>query len=301
MIDLRLAVSDQVVGDQPVFIKCREHHDKGRPNLAVYANGLRCFGCGFTMQLRDKDGRDLSKLPGHRDPLAYLLKVEELTPEQTAKYTNESLDRYRTRAAEEASMDPLPKALAGIYNRALNGIRSNRLEWLFERGLTLEIINEFQIGHDGIHFVIPIFDGAGNLVSLRYRIDPVYMPDAKFKYFGMKGRNGLYLYPEHVLSEASDTLYICEGELDAIRMWQQYLPAVTVTNGAGQVEKIPALVKERFPTVTKLIVATDQDEAGEEAAKRTIQVARDLGFFSERLTWIGGKDVTEHLLMKAAA
>ena len=28
MIDLRLAVTDQVVGDYPVLIKCREHNDK---------------------------------------------------------------------------------------------------------------------------------------------------------------------------------------------------------------------------------------------------------------------------------
>jgi hypothetical protein len=303
MIDLRLALPDQdIVGDNPVFIKCREHNDTKKPNLAVYADGLKCFACGFYMELRDKAGNDTSLLPGHRDPLAYLLGVEEVSPEVRSKYTVESIDRYRTRAAEEASRDPLPKSLAAIYNGILNGeLRKHRLQWFLDRGLTLETINhpDILLGHNGIHFVIPVFDRFQNLVSLRYRMDPEYSSESKHKYLGMKGRNGLYLYPEPLLTQSLDYLYICEGELDAIRMWQQGLPTVTVTNGAGQVEKIPAILKEHYPNIKKLILATDQDDAGNEAAIRTAEAGVKLGFECERLHWEGGKDITEHLLVAA--
>ena len=159
MIDLRLAVTDQVVGDQPVFVKCREHNDKQRGNLAVYADGLYCFTCHFQLQ------NDRIKA------LAYLLGTSEQEAARSAdRYTNEALDRYRERASQESRMDPLPRSLATIYNKVLNGPeRRHRREWFYERGLTLETINDPDVllGHDGLHFVIPIFDRNRNLVSLR--------------------------------------------------------------------------------------------------------------------------------------
>jgi hypothetical protein len=308
MIDLRLAVTDQTVGDQPVKIRCKEHNDKVN-SLAVYANGLRCFGCGFTLQLRDKDGRDLTTLPGHRDPLAYLLGKEQISPEEAAKYTSEALDRYREKAAQEARMDPLPRSYATIYNDVLNGAeRCHRLQWFLDRGLSLETINhpDVLLGHNGLDFIIPIFDEGRRLVSMRYRMDPEYRSEAdvaKHKYMGMRGRNGLYLYPEPLLANAAagnatvhpSRLYVCEGELDALRIWEWGAAAVSCTNGAGQVEKIPALIKEHYPNFTHLVIATDQDEPGEEAAQRTIKVAEGLGFTTERWHWDGAKDVTEYL------
>jgi DNA primase len=296
-IDLRLAVTDQVVGDQPVKIKCRMHPDK-TASLAVYADNLHCFGCGFHLDMAGGD------LPGHIHPLAYLLGISEREVVQVAKrYTNESLDRYRERAAQEARMDPLPRSLAVIYNKVLNGPeRRHRLEWFYDRGLRDSVISDPDVllGHDGLHFVIPIFDRESHLVSLRYRMDPAYCSEqdiAKHKYLGTKGRNGLYLYPEPALARTmeGDTVYICEGELDALRLWQDGKAAVSVTNGAGQVEKIPALLRERYPHINELVIATDQDEAGEEAAKRTLKAVMDLGFSARRWYWTGAKDVTEHL------
>jgi DNA primase len=298
MIDLRLAVTDQVVGDQPVKIKCREHNDK-TASLAVYADNINCYGCGFHLELEG------SGLPGHVDPLAYLLKVEDAS-DVAYKYTNESLDRYRERAAQEARRDPLPQSLATIYNAVLNTSRRHRREWFFARGLSRECINDSAVllGHDGTRFVIPVFDKDGNLITLRYRLDPDYNDErdiAKHKYLGLKGRNGLYIYPEQLVSNLpayphfKGALVICEGELDALRLWEAQVPAVSVTNGAGQVEKLPAIIHEHFPFVQALYIATDQDEAGEEAAKRTAAAAEKLGYTTQRLRWKEGKDVTEAL------
>ena len=89
-------------------------------------------------------------------------------------------------------------------------------------------------------------------------------------------------------------VYICEGELDALRLWQEGRPAVSVTNGAGQVEKLPALLKAQYPLITHLCIATDQDEPGEEAAERTKKVAEALGFTTFRWHWKEAKDVTEY-------
>ncbi len=316
MINLRLAVTDQVVGDQPVFIKCREHNDKRYPNLAVYVDHLHCFVCGFHMNLIDKEGNAWDAAPGHRDPLAYILKVpEEEAAKVASKYTNEAIDRYREKAAQESRMDPLARSLATIYNKILNSPeRKHRLQWFYDRGLTDRTINDPDVllGHNGTQFIIPIFDKERKLVSLRYRMDPEYCTEqeiGKHKYMGMKGRNGLYIYPEPLLDNAGswreeltvDKVYICEGELDALRLWQEGRPAVSVTNGAGQVEKLPALLKAQYPLITHLCIATDQDEPGEEAAERTKKAAEALGFTTFRWHWKEAKDVTEHLQNRRAA
>ena len=298
-VDLRLAVSEDIVGEYPVYIRCREHNDKNRGNLAVYTDHLHCFVCGWHE-------------PKTLQALAYLLKVtlREVIP-LAPKYTNESLDAYRERAAQESRRDPLPDSLAVIYNEVLYTRRSHRLGWLKARGLMKGYINAFSLGHDGTRFIIPIFDRQKRLVALRFRRDDMYCDENTPKYCGLKGRNGQYLFPEDWVADTEpETLVVCEGELDAIRLWQEGIPAVTVTNGAGQVRKLPAMVREAFPSVRRLILATDMDEAGIAAAightneqgkfiPGTQQAAEELGFTVERVTWSQGKDITEALQLGA--
>jgi hypothetical protein len=293
-IDLRLAVTDMPVGAVPVKIKCPDSIHKHRAkqtdknqSLAVYPDNLHCYGCGFHRNNR-------------LEALAFLLGVTEEEAKKVAeKYTNEALDAYRERAATEARRDPLPFALAQLYNTALmgpNAPRAHRQDWLLARGITLETAEDVHLGHDGNRYVIPIFDADMKLIALRYRRDDAYLDESYPKYMGMKGRNGLYLYPEWLIErDTRKFLVICEGELDALRLWQEGYPAVSATNGAGQAHKLPALIRERWPRIHTLCVATDQDEPGEEAARLTIAAAEGLGMKAMRLRWEEGKDVTEAL------
>jgi DNA primase len=112
----------------------------------------------------------------------------------------------------------------------------------------------------------------------------------------MKGRNGLYLFPEwEIAVEEPDYLVIVEGELDAVRLWQEGIPAVSTTNGAGQVHRVPGMLRERFPTLQRLFIATDKDTPGHEADRQTVIAARALGFEVTEIGWesVWGKDVTE--------
>lgn len=284
-IDLRLAVSEDVVGDYPVKLKCREHNDKFS-SLAVYRTNLHCFGCGF------HEARTI-------DALAYLLKVSVREAISVAsKYTAESLDAYRERAATESRRDPMPASLSVIYNEVLMGRRKHRLNWLKARGLTNETLDLNNIGHDGMRFVIPVFDGSWNLISLRYRRDDMYMEETAPKYCGTKGRNGFYIYPEHLIANTKpEYLVLCEGELDTLRLWQEGIPAVTATNGAGQAHKVIAYIKEHYPSVKRFLVATDMDEPGREAARIAAEEVEKQGFEGAVLEWSEGKDVTEAMAL----
>ena len=282
-VDLRLAITDDVVGDYPLHIRCREHNDKQRGNLAVYRDHLHCFVCGW------HEARTLQAL-------AYLLKATLKDAVALApRYTAASIDGYRERTALENRRDPLPGSLAGIYHQVLLDQRSHRLSWLHARGLSDTTLARFQVGHDGLRFVIPVFDREQRLVAMRYRRDEMYCEDSSAKYLGMKGRNGRYLFDEWELAQTQPRgVVLCEGEFDCMRLWQEGIPAVTVTNGAGQLPSVPAMLREQFPRITTLIVAADMDEPGQEAAKLTVAAAQAAGFECVMTqTWAEGKDISE--------
>lgn len=283
-IDLRLALPDtaQIVGMQPVMVKCREHKDK-QASLAVYADGLYCFGCGFAMQ------SDVHAA------LRYLLKTDDV---DEARYTNESLDAYRERATAEAKRTPLPFALANAYNTILTfGARKHRATWLRERGLDWNTIAENKLGHTGFAFAIPVFDADFNLLTFRFRRDEEYSSGRGPKYWGLPGRNGAYVFGESWLAaEKPKTVVITEGELDCLRLQQEGVAAAAITNGAGQVYRLPKMLREAFPSIEKLLVATDTDEPGREAGRLTVEAALALGFEVRLLSWDAQyKDVTEAL------
>lgn len=293
LVDVRLAVSDSPVSNLPIKIHCREpkHNDK-EMSMAVYADGLCCFGCGKRISRR-------------MEALAYLLYGDEHRWRDAIKvadkYTFQSLDNYRKRVGEQARMDPLPKTLAATYHANLYGSRKNRLKWLYRRFLNDSTLDRFCLGHDGTRFTIPIFDKDSNLVSIRFRRDDLYGTEAFDgkpipKYSGLTGRNGQYLYPEWLIERiGSDTLFLYEGELDTVLSWQLGFPGITVTNGAGQFHKLPKLIKENFPFVKNIVIVGDQDEPGQAAVSLAYDEACDAGFNPGCTGWNldKGKDITE--------
>jgi DNA primase len=287
-VDIRRSICLAPEYDNPVALTCREHKDD-TASLNVYRGHIVCYGCGFAIRRR-------------MDALAYLLGI---TPIEAIRRAGDYL--------ELTGLTPrkaLNKAYIDLYQRTLWGVRRARLSWLLGRGLMGTTIRKFRLGHDGTRFVMPVFDAKGELVTFRFRRDDLYVPrvdpDEKEekvrKYSGVHGRNDLRLYPEWLLPSVDlDFLVVVEGELDAIRLWQEGIPAVTCTNGAPNLHKIPALLAP-YPQIKKLYVAADQDEPGEIASQLLLSTAGDAGYEAVRLSWpvSMGKDITE-LLLKGGA
>jgi 5S rRNA maturation endonuclease (ribonuclease M5) len=170
------------------------------------------------------------------------------------------------------------------------------------------MIDRAMIGHDGTRFTIPFFAPNPDmrtsqarpeiLLTIRFRRDDLYGTETWDdkpipKYSGMRGRNGLYLYPENLLArDFRDWVVVCEGELDALRLWQENIPAVSVTNGAGQLHRVPELLKP-YSRIRRLFIAADRDEAGMLAGRKLTEVARAKGYRVAESRWIEAKDVTE--------
>lgn len=289
MLDLRLAVDETAYGDGPLKVRCPVHDDPSA-SLAVYPDNIHCFGCGFHRNNPD-------------EALAVLLGISRTEARSALpQFDSERLDAYRLRAAERAKLDPLPTSKAKMYNTFLRQTMSHRLEWFYARGLTDETIDRALLGHDGARFTIPVFDQHGQLLTIRYRKD--LMPDQWDrednrtripKYSGTKGRNGLFLYGAQWLGD-TDYVIVTEGELDALRLLQCGHPVCSATNGARQVVRVPRLLSELFPSIRRLYIATDQDDAGHDAARQTARGAE--GYEVKRLRWLTEvKDVTEHLML----
>lgn len=286
-LDIRLAITDNPPpGGKPYMMKCREHNDK-KASLAVYPDGIKCFGCEFQLQ------RSV-------EALAYLLGIESKEAWKAVdKYTNEGIESYREKAEQATRDNPLPSAHAHIYAAMLHhGPRAHRKPFFLERGLTQAMMDYMQLGHNGLAFIIPVFDAEGNLLTLRYRQDSTF-GDKGPKYWGTSGRNGLYIYPEPLLLHAEGpVLVLCEGELDTLVLWQRGIPAATLTNGAGNAKKLPSKIRQRFPQYTHFLIATDQDEAGNDAAAELAAEIAQLGeqYTYNRVTWKDAKDVTDYFL-----
>jgi hypothetical protein len=305
LVDCRLATNVDPVADLPVLVQCREHvarlgKEDSTQSCAVYADHLHCFGCGFHIYRR-------------METLAFLLRIDLNQAFLVAhKYTSKSVEAYRDRAREEARRTPLPAYHALCKKRLLWGYRSDRMEWLLDRGLTLDTIDGANLGHDGVRFSIPFYAVNGDLITIRYRRDDTFGtsyydedPDTGEevirevrKYDGTFGRNSSYIYPEWRIGRCTgDTAFVTEGELDALRLWQEGYPAVSTINGAGNLKYVPELLRAVAPHITRLVCAADMDEAGDRGAGELCTAAARLGFGVERVIWPleQGKDITEFL------
>lgn len=296
-VDLRLALTDDVVGDLPLRIKCPKHSDSD-PSLCVYHDHLWCYsvGCGF-------------KILRRMEALAWLLDIPLSETFKVAhKYTNAGLEAYRQRVERAAKEKPLSNAQAMLYHKLAYRERRNGyrpIQWFYDRGLTDDTIRRFCLGHNGTKFSIPVYDRDRKLLNIRYRVDEHYTDEddyhegkLKKKYTGEYLHNGVFLYPEWLIDPTREELIICEGELDCVLLHQEgYTNTITSTNGAGNLRKLlEGLTNDKkYARLKRLSIITDQDEAGDYVASQLLQEARKLGYEATRIVWPKewAKDVTE--------
>lgn len=292
-VDLRLAVTDDVPpGSIPYKIRCRQaEHDDPSASMAVYAESVICFGCGFQVRRRMEALAYLLGLPSWREAV----KVAD-------KYTMESLDNYRARVKEQWAGKPVPKGLAIGYRSILNTLRLERKKWLYDRGLEEWLLNTYMIGHDLFRFTIPVFGPGDKIETIRFRNDDYFGTEDELgrplpKYSGMRGRNGTYLYGASWLARSTlNCAFVCEGELDALRLRQEYLPSCSPTNGVRNLRLVPELLKP-FSFIKHLFIVSDMDEPGGAGAEELRVAAEESGLSTTRISWDAecGKDVTEYL------
>ena len=157
------------------------------------------------------------------------------------------------------------------------------------RGLDIETVKAFRIGlqidsDGGQWLTIPHYE-KGKLINIKSRS----LPPAEKTFRRVKDCRSI-LFNSDCLKDNKNIVYLCEGEIDALSLWDKgEKNAIATTTGAGSFD--PAWI-DQLKDIKKIIVVYDPDEPGQKGAR---EVARRLGYdrcFNVILP--DGQDVNEY-------
>lgn len=218
-------------------------------------------------------------------------------------------------------------------NNLKSNLGNEAREYLKSRNITEEIINEFDIGvslsdntlsklltkknydekmlldiglvnkQDGIYdifrnrIMFPIHNSNGNPIGFSGRIynsnvDSKYI-NTKETYIFKKGET-LFNYHRAMLdAKKTKTLIICEGQMDAIRIYASGVKNVVATMGTALTKDHINLIKRLN---VKVILNMDSDKAGTNAALLNGDLLRKENIDVSILSLTGAKDPDEYIL-----
>lgn len=136
-------------------------------------------------------------------------------------------------------------------------------------GINDKLLDKLKIGYSNAEkrYYFPVYTSTGFLYNIR-KYKPAEMREegkSSPKVIGIAGCNDARFWPVENLSK--NTVFIVEGEKDALCAIAQGLNAVTGTGGSN----IPAIDYSIFKN-KKVYVMTDSDEAGDKTAQKYIDV-----------------------------
>ncbi|MDE2451993.1 MAG: AAA family ATPase [Burkholderiales bacterium] len=162
-------------------------------------------------------------------------------------------------------------------------------EWLASRGITDETIAAFKIGEqirDGKAYAVFPYLREGELVNAKYR-----NPDDKRDMRQEAGAEPC-LFGWHLVDPKARSIAVTEGEIDAMTLHQQGIPALSVNAGASNHQWIES-DWERLERFSEILVCFDDDDAGRKGAAEVVQ---RLGAERCKLVKFGAKDANQWLM-----
>ena len=264
-------------------VKC-PFHDDSRASLSInLQTGLWCChaGCG---------GGDEYDFYQRFHDCRYPQAERECTEKFGARPEREVAEPTQT-AQPSGESSTVPMQLVDRWHEML--LRAPRvMDFLLnKRGLRPESIERFKLGWDAERITIPVFNTQGECINVRR-----YLPNAKSAKM-VSYRAGLgeaVLYP--VANLSSDTILLCEGEMDCILANQQGYNAMTATGGAGTWREE---WNEMFKDKT-VYICYDVDQAGavgsDKVARKIYSYASLVKVIRLPIVDIKGGDVTNYFV-----
>lgn len=180
---------------------------------------------------------------------------------------------------------------AEYYHRQLMG--SGKLDWLVkQRRIGLRAIRAFRLGYVGAPaveahqrytgmLVIPYLDAYDHERTLRFRSF-----NGGPKYFSLPGARS-HLFAVRYSEESK--VYITEGELDAITIWQTKRRAVGVPGSTSWKDHWRWL----FRSCDEVVVVFDGDEAGKRGTAKILQSLQTVAPYVRAVEMPEGSDVND--------
>jgi len=259
-----------------IMVQCPYHGNgqERRPSAGIRkTDGLfHCFACGETHSLQEV----ISHCFGHYD---------DVFGSFGWKWLNKNFATVEVEERKDVEVDLARRNISGkssvLDNRnniSIPLVTEEELDsyrythpYMYERGLTDEIIDLFDIGYDRRTQCItfPVRDIKGNCLFVARR-------SVNTKYFNYPAGAEKPLYGLYELTQrcyinvgqmggrSFPDIIVCESMLDALTAWVYCKPAVAL-NGLGNELQFSQL---RDLPCRKLILATDNDKAGLQARER---------------------------------
>ena len=141
--------------------------------------------------------------------------------------------------------------------------------------------------------IFPIIDPAGNIVAFGGRV----MDDSKPKYLNTSDtpafRKSNHLFALNFARTCcAEQMILCEGYMDVIALHAAGFPYAVATLGTA-ITPNHARIFARY--TKKVIISYDADEAGQNAAKKAMQVLGEVGMDVRVLRLTGAKDPDEYI------
>lgn len=230
--------------------------------LSVEKDGIhfKCFSCGEYGDIFDLFAkRDGLSLP---DATRAVIAKYGTPNAQPSAYTQAvSVNKQPPVTADEANRQEI-RRLVTCFHAAIMG--SDGHTYLQRRGISDQSIQRFRLGYDAATRRVTIpHDKAGNYYIARSVLNDPQIP----KYMNPKGVDGILFNADALYTDAP--CFIVESDLCAISIEQEGGKAVALAGTGGQ-QRLLAQIRKQQPTSPMLIVALDNDAAGQEAAAKLI-------------------------------
>lgn len=192
----------------------------------------------------------------------------------------------------DVTMPAEPKTFKRPTKPQCQAPKSRVREWLAGRGIEDRTIAAFKVGEQlqgGKAYAVFPYLRDGELVNVKYR-----NPDEK-RDMRQEGGAEPCLFGWHLIEPKARQVAICEGEIDAMTLWQVGIPALSVNAGAGNHQWIES-DWQRLERFSDILIAFDADEAGQKGAA---EVIRRLGVARCRKLTLPAKDANDWLMQGA--
>lgn len=246
---------------------CCPYHDDHKPSAGIQKEvGIfHCFTCGETHTLSELISHCFGKEDFGKFGRKWLIRnfVNVEVENRDVRYDVENGKIYMGNES-----NPIRDNVHGEHNARDNSPTEEELDsyrfyhpYMYKRGMNDEVIDIFDIGYDKNTDCItfPVRDEEGETLFIARR-------SVKGKFFNYPGGAIKPLYGIYELSQLEkfpEEVYVCESMIDCILLWKHKRYAVAL-NGVGS--KLAYKQLNDLPC-RKLVLATDNDEAGMKARK----------------------------------
>ena len=242
-----------------IMVQCPYHKEgqERRPSAGIRkSDGMfHCLACGETHSLPEV----ISYCFGHHNDMLFGHKwlIKNFV----------SVSSYDSRR-DELELDLIRSPIERVAEKINKYIEEQELDryryvhpYMYERGLTDEIIEQFDVGYDKStdSITFPVRDKNGDCMFVARR-------QVKTKVFDIPKGVNKPLYGMYELSRViPDKVYVCEGPFDCLRLWCNGKYAVA---GFGCLFNNYQVKQLQDLPVRSIVLALDNDEAGRKATER---------------------------------